>query len=348
MRKPPRPLSLPVLALFGVLATAAGCPQGEAPDDCPPPQTKPDSMPAADEAPPAQPGPGPAEGTLPVAEAATTIPLVADDGHALNLWSLGPADPSQARGAVVLVHGRTWSSVPDFDLRVDGDPRLSLAHNLAAAGYVVYAVDLRGYGESERDATGWLDPERAADDLHAAMKLVAEREGKAPDLLGWSMGALVSHLDLLRHPEDARKLVLYGYPRDVDARYPPSDADAEPERAPTTQEAARSDFITKGSISEAAITAYVDASLAADPVRADWRHFEQLHALDPAALVHPTLVIHGAGDPIAKPLFQAKLFTRLTVPERAWVVLPDTDHAAHLERPEAFVAAVLGFLQPPP
>ncbi|MCA9659984.1 MAG: alpha/beta fold hydrolase, partial [Myxococcales bacterium] len=273
----------------------------------------------------------------------------ADDGHRLRLWQLEPpaAAPGE-RPAILMVHGRTWSGLPDFDLRVGDDRRRSLMHALAERGWATYALDLRGYGESERDASGWNTPDRAAADLVAALALIREREGAAPDLLGWSYGALVSQLAVQRRPDAARKLVLYGYPRDPaalrEAPQPGANDPGEPPRARTTEAAARSDFITPGSIPEAAIAAFVEAALAADPVRADWRSTEQFASLDPQAVTIPTLVIHGVGDPIARATWQGALFSGLATDDRQWVVLPGADHAAHLERPAAFRRALLAFL----
>ncbi|MFY0540680.1 alpha/beta fold hydrolase [Nannocystis pusilla] len=73
-------------------------------------------------------------------------------------------------GAIVLVHGRTWSALPDFDLQVPG-ARVSLMDNLAAEGLAVYAIDLRGYGSTARDPSGYTDPIQAADDLAAVAGL---------------------------------------------------------------------------------------------------------------------------------------------------------------------------------
>ena len=321
--------------------------------DCPPPSTQSVEAPAVETAP--EPVP------VPVPGSPEALTVTADDGHTLRLWSLLPPDASppeepapgesagedtKDRRAVLLLHGRTWSGLPDFDLRVGDDASLSLMYTLADQGIAAYALDLRGYGGTERDASGWLEPERAAADLLAALRFVAEAEGEAPDLLGWSMGSLVSLLALQTEPDAARSLVLYGYPRDLDARLLPlpEEAKAEPPRVPTTQEAAASDFITEGTISPEALAAYVEASLAADPVRVDWRAMHQFNALDAEQLNTPTLVIHGEHDPIARPLWQAKLFTRMTkLGDRQWVVIPNADHAAHLEQPEPFLRALLAF-----
>ena len=77
------------------------------------------------------------------------------DGHSLAVWSKLPARP---RAVMLLVHGRTWSSRPDFDLQAPGE-ELSLMDGLVAMDIAAYAVDLRGYGATPRDASGWLTPD---------------------------------------------------------------------------------------------------------------------------------------------------------------------------------------------
>jgi pimeloyl-ACP methyl ester carboxylesterase len=325
-------------ATWLLLSCVTACSQAVEPD-CPPPN----ETASIDEAPPdtdaSTPEPEPTLASEPEA-----LAVQANDGHELRLWALLPTGEPTERRAIVLLHGRTWSSLPDFALRVGEDASLSLMHALARRGVAVYALDLRGYGGTARDASGWVEPDRAAEDLFAALALVKQREGVAPDLLGWSLGSLVAQLTVQRHPEAARSLVLYGYPRDLDKRTPVAQDGAAPAKQPNTETAARSDFITDGTISPEAMQAYVTASLAADPVRADWRAMQQFDALDPAAITIPTLVIYGVHDPIAKQLWQAKLFTRMRVEDRQWVVIPNADHAAHLEQPARFMAALAGFL----
>ncbi|KIG12670.1 Hydrolase [Enhygromyxa salina] len=312
--------------------------------DCPPTTNTATAQVAP--APPAE----PSQDAPPPAPKVEALTVKADDGHELRLWALlPPPDPEHPpHRSILLVHGRTWSSLPDFDLRVGDDTSLSLMQTLVSNGIPAYALDLRGYGGTPRDASGWVEPDRAAEDLAAALAYIQTAQGEAPDLLGWSLGSLVAQLTVQRHPEAAHALILYGYPRDLDTRTPPDTAPTEPANEANTEPAARSDFITEGTISEAAIAAYVKASLAADPVRTDWRAMEQFDALDAELITIPTLVIHGVADPIARQLWQAKLFTRMTVPERQWVVIPQADHAAHLEQPKRFTRALLGFLDPEP
>ena len=266
------------------------------------------------------------------------------DGHPIALWE---KSADGAREAILLVHGRTWSAIPDFDLQVEGED-LSLMDGLVERGYAVYAIDLRGYGKTPRDETGWLTPDRAAADVAIVLEWIGDHRDWSgpPHLFGWSMGSVVSQLAAQRHPGRLSSLTLYGYPRDPDAVSPADEPGIEPQRAVNTAEAAASDFITPGSISREAVEAYVALALAADPVKTDIRGFDQYNALDPVKVTVPTLVLQGELDPIAPAEYQAKLFMRLGTAHRQWVVVPGGDHAAHLEKPRPyFIHALASFLE---
>jgi pimeloyl-ACP methyl ester carboxylesterase len=267
------------------------------------------------------------------------------DGHPLALWAREVPRP---RGVIVLLHGRTWSSLPDFDLQVPGEHR-SVMQALNAQGYSAFALDLRGYGKTPRDASGWWTPDRAARDLATAIEWLArEKHIAKPSLLGWSNGSLVAHLMAQRHPELISNLILYGYPRDPAAPPVIQPAPEVPARETNTRERAASDFISPKAISQKVIDAYVAAALRADPVRVDFRATEQYGELDPAKVVTPTLVLHGERDPLAPIPAQANLFTKLGTPDRQWVVLPGVDHAALIEDSQpAFIAAVVAFVARP-
>lgn len=269
----------------------------------------------------------------------------ADDGHAIAVWE---KSRQGAKGIVVLVHGRTWSAVPDFDLQVPGKAR-SLMDALVARGFATYAIDLRGYGGTKRDKTGWITPNRADADLAATLDWITARHPDVPKpaVLGWSLGSMVVQLAAQRRPEAMSAAILYGYPRDPDRPAKGTDADpATPPAKANTRASAASDFITPGSIDQATIDAYVDAALAADPVRADWRTMSQYVALDPAKVRVPTLVVFGARDPYAPVALQSKLFAALGHPDRAMVMIEGGDHAAHLED-TGFVHALVAFLERP-
>jgi len=266
------------------------------------------------------------------------------DGHPIALWEKSAAGATES---ILLVHGRTWSALPDFDLQLDGEV-LSMMDSLVDAGYAVYAVDLRGYGETPRDDTGWLTPNRAADDVAIVLAWIAGQgkwSGK-PHLFGWSNGSTISQLMVQRHPGLVSSLTLFGHWLDVNEVLPADAPDIVPLKEVNTAEAAASDFITPGSISQAAIDAYVAAALAADPIRVDFRREDEFNALDGAKVTVPTLVIAGEFDPLAPADMQVRLLLSLATGHKQYVSVPGGDHAVLLERSrDYFIHEIVAFLQ---
>jgi pimeloyl-ACP methyl ester carboxylesterase len=265
------------------------------------------------------------------------------DGHELALWSRTAPAP---RATLLLVHGRTWSALPNFDLAVAGGDR-SVLDAFSRRGYAAYALDLRGYGASKRDATGWLSPARAVADVRAALDFIAARHPRIaarPALIGYSRGSQVAVSLAQEAPAAAAALVLFGFPPVVRQATTPEVQTLR--RAPTTAAAAAEDFITPGAASRELIDAYVRAALAADPVRVDWRDESQFQ-FAPAKIVVPTLMIYGTNDPFRNAASVA-FFDALATPDRAYVILPESDHAAHVENSQsAWVHAIDGFLNSP-
>jgi pimeloyl-ACP methyl ester carboxylesterase len=269
------------------------------------------------------------------------------DGHPIAIWE---KRPPHARRSLLLVHGRTWSSIPDFDLRVPGE-NLSVMNALVARGYDVYAIDLRGYGATPRDSSGWLTPDRAAADVAAVIEWVHHQSSikDRPVLIGFSRGSLVAQLVAEKHSDLISALVVVSRPmrdtlfaRDTELSAPP--------RTPNTAAAAASDFITPGSISRRAIDAYVHQALASDPVLVDWRRLDDFNTLDAARVTAPTLLITGELDPFyaRRPMAQAELFVRLGTADKEWVILAGGDHAALLEHTAPrFVETIASFLERP-
>lgn len=273
------------------------------------------------------------------------LAVPADDGLTLALWAREVAQP---KGVIVLLHGRTWSALPDFDLQVPGDRR-SVMQSLNARGYSAFALDLRGYGKTPRDATGWLTPDRAARDVAQALEWLAkEKKIQRPVLLGWSYGSLVAQLTAQRRPELMSALILFGYPRDPAKLVFPEEP-PEPARAANTRETAASDFISPRVTPKKVIDTYVAVALAADPVRVDWRNQQaEFQALDPSKVGVPTLLMHGERDPLAPMDAQARLFVGLGTHDKQWVVLSGGDHAALIEDTHAaFIAAIVAFASRP-
>lgn len=270
------------------------------------------------------------------------------NGHPLAVWSRVPSVP---KATILLVHGRTWSSRPDFDLQVPGLQRSVMA-SLVEKGFAVYAVDLRGYGASPRDRTGFLTPKRASADVATVLRWVATRHKNLPPpaLLGWSLGGAVARLAVQEPDTVVSALVLFGYAMDPDARVASLPTPLEPAMDKTTRGDAEMDFISPQVTPRIVVDAFVQQALASDPVRVDWIREDEFNSLRMDRLVMPTLVIHGARDPGMVDEVTAKFVARIPATHRQWTILPGGDHAAQLEDTHvAFVEAVAGFiLRSPP
>jgi len=268
---------------------------------------------------------------------------VVSDGHPLAVWARRPAAPT---AAVLLVHGRTWSSRPDFDLQVPGLQR-SVLTSLAAHGLAAYAVDLRGYGETPRDATGWMTPGRSALDVINVLSWIAERNPSLPRpaLVGWSRGGAISMLAAQQAPARLSALVVFGFAYDPKSAFTDEGAPSKPLRERNTANAAASDFISPAVTPPAVVRAFVAQALKSDPVLADIRNDVEFNGLAPAKLSVPTLLMFGERDPGVTRADADKMLAAIATPDKQLVVLPGADHAAHLENThDVWVGAIVAFL----
>lgn len=269
---------------------------------------------------------------------------VVADGHQLAVWEKSPARPN---AVILLLHGRTWSSLPDFDLQVPGES-LSFMDGLNALGYAVYALDARGYGATQRDASGWLTPDRAVRDATLVIDWIKTRTALDVHLYGWSYGSMVSQLVVQRAPQKVKSVLMFGYPFDPARHVYPADTQY-PLRAPAevnTAANAASDFIVPGAISQAAIDVYVAAALSADPYRVDFKNLHEWSELNPSLVTTPTLLLEGEFDPLSGPADLPTFFSRLNTADKWWVVLAGGDHAALLEKPRnKMLSAIDSFIK---
>jgi pimeloyl-ACP methyl ester carboxylesterase len=272
--------------------------------------------------------------------------MVQSNGHAMAVWHKQNSDSNtkSSKGSILLLHGRTWSALPDFDLQVEGEA-LSVMDNLAKQGFDVWALDARGYGETKRDATGWNTPNKAADDVANVLKWITKKSGDLPMLFGWSYGSMTAQLAVQKYPELSRAVILYGYPVDPYAALPEFTFPDTPPMKKNTAQNAASDFIVKDSISQLAIDTYVSASLAADPIRADWNELAQWAQLDAKKITIPVMFLQGEHDPLALDSVHARMFVEFPNANKQWVVLAGGDHAALLETPkDRLVQSVADFV----
>jgi pimeloyl-ACP methyl ester carboxylesterase len=248
---------------------------------------------------------------------------------------------------VLLVHGATWSGRPDFDLQIRD---YSLMDFLAKNGYDVWAIDIHGYGRSEKTDKDWSDTASAAKDIGAAVDHIVKLRGvEKMSIFGWSWGTQTTGVYTMDHPEKVNKLVLFamawkGNPAAQNRTIP------KEQYRTNNEAAARADFIP-GQYEEDVVAKYVKEALAADPrspngVRVDMP--AKAPMLFPERIKVPTLIIHPEKDFLASEAETLEFFGKLGTTYKTYAALPDGGHAILLEKNyKKFQSVVLGFLDQP-
>jgi pimeloyl-ACP methyl ester carboxylesterase len=138
-------------------------------------------------------------------------------GIQLYIRNKRPKELTVSRERILLyVHGATYPSETAFDLRLDG---MSWMDYIAAHGWDVYLVDLRGYGLSTRPPEMDRPPQDnppivttgvALRDVATAAEFIRKRRGVAKiSLLGWSWGTSIMGAYAAANSDKINKLVLY-------------------------------------------------------------------------------------------------------------------------------------------
>lgn len=160
-----------------------------------------------------------------------TYAVEAEDGHPLSVYGIQSkvVDYNCEKKPILLLHGRTWSSVPVYHLRggKNADEKhhsRSLMESMIENGLQPYAMDFRGFGGSPSDSTDQVVPNRCVADVECVLKWIIEKHkldgNHLPALLGWSQGALVAQLFVQTRAQLVSKLILYGSIYDPLVRYP--------------------------------------------------------------------------------------------------------------------------------
>src|SRR5437868_1085725 len=141
-----------------------------------------------------------------------------DAGIELYIRNKRPAGMTAFPAGKILlyVHGATYPSETAFDLPIEGASMMDL---IAARGYDVYLIDIRGYGRSTRPPEMSLPPEAnepivstevAVRDFATAVEHICKRRGvDRINLMGWSWGTAIAGKYTSEHNDRVHRLVLF-------------------------------------------------------------------------------------------------------------------------------------------
>jgi pimeloyl-ACP methyl ester carboxylesterase len=290
-----------------------------------------------------------------------------DPGIALYLRNKRPAEMRAFAPArtILFVHGATYPAHTAFDLKLGG---LSWMDYIAARGYDVWLVDLRGYGKSTRPQEMSEPPEAnpplvrtatAVKDIAAAVDFIlARRNVPRLVLLGWSWGTFSSPSYAVQHPDKVARLVLYapiwiGMTGRLAVAAPGARL---PAYRTVTREQARARWLNgvpadrqAGLIPDGFFDAWADATFATDPdgaklnppvvrapngVMADVAEtfWAGKGYYDPAKITAPALLITAAWDSDVPPAMARALFPLLVnSPGKRLVELDRGTHSVMME-----------------
>jgi pimeloyl-ACP methyl ester carboxylesterase len=279
------------------------------------------------------------------------------DGLRIYLWEKYRADQEQSFSSTgkvaLLVHGGTRSGRSLYDLQIRD---YSLMDFLAQNGYDVWAIDIHGYGHSDKTAKDWVDSHSAAADIAAAVDYITKlRAVTKINLLGGSAGTQRVGVYAMDHPEKVARLILYaglwkGTPefRAFNAKRIENGGQPLPQYRATTEEDFRSDFV-EGQFEQDVVEESVKLGLQMDPQRPNnFVEYKNLPILDPARITVPTMIIHGENDRVAKEEDLLPFYSQLATHDKQYVLLPDGGHMLLLEKGHRrFQHEVLSFFDRP-
>jgi pimeloyl-ACP methyl ester carboxylesterase len=204
--------------------------------------------------------------------------------------------------------------------------------------YTAITWDLRGHGESGTpDDPARYSHELMLGDMSALLDVAGADRAV---LVGHSLGGYASLLFRLQHPERVRALVLFGSGpgyRDAEARQGWNDM---AERFAASVEKRGLEILQKAS-AEVSGAAHRSPAALAHAARGMLAQKDSSVMDTITEIDVPTLVLIGSED---KPFIGSSEYMAKKIPGAQLVVISDAGHAASIEQPEAFNAALLGFL----
>jgi pimeloyl-ACP methyl ester carboxylesterase len=290
--------------------------------------------------------------------------VTADDGTDLRLWELVPDDADEA---VLFVHGSITNSRALFAPPVAGDDSYSWSQACARDGRAAFALDVRGYGDSDRppemeEPPAENDPPvrapTAAEDIAAGYDEVAGRYDTV-HLVGVSWGTMTCGYFCANREHAVASLAqvapVYLPPWDFEEGLAALNLDSDLgayyyQRYDEVKE--------RQGDNEALFEAIWSAQVESNQGESEDAYVAQSGALadtkdacagdepyDAAAVELPTLVIRGSDDAIAIREDALGLYDELGAgPDREYAEIGGADHyAMHGERRQALYDAVAAY-----
>jgi pimeloyl-ACP methyl ester carboxylesterase len=128
----------------------------------------------------------------------------------VNRKVIGSVAGGFAGASVLLIHG-TWGDARTWDF-----PGRSVMDRLAAEGYDVYALDLRGMGSSDKPANYFsIDIINRVTDAATVAGYIYGTTHHAPVVLGWSQGGVITGLLAANAPQLVAGVGFFSVPRDA-------------------------------------------------------------------------------------------------------------------------------------
>jgi pimeloyl-ACP methyl ester carboxylesterase len=322
-----------------------------------------------------------AQAASPKLESSDVMIPSADAGIELFVRNKHPAGTESFPSDRILlyVHGATYPSETAFDLPIEG---VSMMDMIAARGFDVYLVDVRGYGRSTRPPEmsqpaaankPIVSTEVAARDLGAAVDYILKKRGVSKiEVMGWSWGTSISGLYTSGHNEKVDRLVLYA-PQWIRTEPPaPVAANAPPLGAYrlVSKESAKARWLKgvpedkqAGLIPPGVFEAWADATWATDPDAAKqsppmlrapngvaednmnyWGAGKAQY--DPGKITVPTLILHAEWDADLPSYLAQNYFTQLkNTPYKRMIELSEGTHTVMMEKNRMqFFRELMGFL----
>ena len=302
-----------------------------------------------------------------------------DPGIQLYVRNKHPAGVQafSADRVLVYVHGATYPAETAFDLPVGGASMMDI---LAARGWDVWMLDVRGYSRSTRpaemdrpagDAKPLVDTAMAARDVGSVVDFVLkQRQVAKVNLMGWSWGTSIMGLYTTTHNANVERLVLYA-PQWLSTQKVPADAPPLGAYRAVTRDAARDRWLMgvpddkkADLIPPGVFEMWADATFATDPAGAKqtppvlrapngtaqdsrdyWLAGKRLY--EPSKITVPTLLIHAEWDADLPSYQTAAYFAELkNAPYKRWVELGEGTHTVMLEKNRMqFINEVVQFLE---